>query len=160
MRVIFILTIGFLFACNTQKSLETSNSKMPSPPVYIYKTVNDYLVNVPVILSEDKKQIVSYPAPGDLMIGSKLSVPTKLANGYLLDNRGINKNVAFLNYSYSEYYNLKKSPSIEELKSKIKDSNPLSEMYYCGKKSDFKNIEKELNKIIREEGLKKFKKIK
>ena len=160
MKILFILTIGLLLSCNTHKNLETKSSYTPSAPVYIYKTVNDYFENVPVILSEDKTQIVSYPAPSDLMINGKLSVPTKLAKGYLLDNRGINEHVAFLNYSYSDYYNLKELPSIEKLISEIKDSIPLIELYYCGNRLDFQNVEKELNKIIKEEGIKKFKKIK
>ena len=160
MRTIILLTITILFSCKAQKEIQPMVSSTPSPPVYIYKTTGDYFINVPVILSEDKTEIVSYPDPSDVMIGSKLAVPTKLTNGFLLDNRGINKNVAFLNYSYSDYYNLKEAPSIEKLMEAIKDKNPLVELYYCGQKSNFQNVEKELNKIIKKSDLTMFIKLK
>ena len=45
MRTIIIITVGFLFACNTQKGIKSTNSYIPSPPVYVYKTMNDYFGN-------------------------------------------------------------------------------------------------------------------
>ena len=62
--------------------------------VVIYKTAKDYRNNVPVTLSDDKTTIVSYPHPTDLVLGEGLALPASLHNGYLLDNRGINRNVA------------------------------------------------------------------
>ena len=73
------------------------------PPTIIYKTRADYSNNVPIILSEDKTVILSYPAPADLKPDGAFSTPTLLKNGYLLDNRGVNANVAFLKMSYQEY---------------------------------------------------------
>ena len=99
------------------------------PPVVVYKTTKDYSKNVAVTLSEDKKKIVSYPAPSDV---SARSYPTALHKGYWLDNRGISSNTAFLSITYEEYAKLKKSPNLEELYSMIVDKNPIKRMYICG----------------------------
>ena len=66
------------------------------PPVLVYKTKANYNNLVPVILSDGKTEIVSYPHPKDLIKGSRFPLPFILNDGYLLDNRGIGKNVAFL----------------------------------------------------------------
>ena len=71
-----------------------------SPPVYIYKTREDYSHLVPVIMNDARTTIVSYPHPRDLRIGDKLCLPTLLEKGYWLDNRGIGRNVVFLSYTY------------------------------------------------------------
>lgn len=65
-------------------------------PVIVYKTKSDYFNLVPVVLSDDKSKIISYPSPTD--INSSL-LPTKLKNGYLIDNKGIQPNVAFLSFT-------------------------------------------------------------
>ena len=49
-----------------------------SPPVYIYKTREDYSHLVPVIMNDARTTIVSYPHPRDLRIGDKLCLPTLL----------------------------------------------------------------------------------
>ena len=67
-----------------------------SPIVYVYKTKADYSHQVPVIMDEARTRILSYPAPGDLKMGNGLRLPTVLNKGYLLDNKGIGPNVAFL----------------------------------------------------------------
>ena len=41
----------------------------------------------------------------------------------------------------------------------ILDNDPLTEMYYCGKKSDYKDLIPELNQLIRDNKLQKFKRI-
>ena len=109
-------------------------------PVVIYKTYADYYNNVPVILSDDKKDIISYPDIKDVYYNGQLAYPTRLENDYLLDNRGIGKNVAFLSYTYDEYSKLVKTPSKEELITKIISKEPLSELYICNKlpKKDIK----------------------
>jgi hypothetical protein len=66
----------------------------------------------------------------------------------LLDNRGINKNVAFLNLSYEAYSKLGTTPSPGQLMKMIADDDPLKIMYSCGIKSSYKNIEQELNSKI------------
>ena len=52
---------------------ENQKIGMASPPVIVYKTRNDYFDKVPVILSEDKTRIVSFPDPLDLKINGNFS---------------------------------------------------------------------------------------
>jgi hypothetical protein len=134
----------------------TSNKKgIPFVPQYksglhalIYKTKNDYSNLVPVLLSAAKTEIVSYPHPNDLKLGSRYPLPIFLNNGYLLDNRGIGKNVAFLKLTYQEYSELQNPPTLTELYNYIIDKEPLTELCDCGNKSKFTDIEKQLNNLI------------
>ena len=116
------------------------------PPIVVYKTTKDYSKNVAVTLSEDKKTIVSYPAPSDV---SERSYPTALCKGYLLDNRGITPNTAFLSITYEEYAKLKKIPTTEELFQLIIDKNPVKKMYICGRGGAHDSIVPELNALIK-----------
>lgn len=116
--------------------------------VVIYKTTKDYSNNVPVTLSNDKTTIVSYPHPTDLVLGENLALPAPLHNGYLLDNRGINKNVAFLKYTYSEYSKMKEVPTLQELQRNIIDKDPLTELWDCGPKANFTDVQQQLNEWI------------
>ncbi|MCF8297942.1 MAG: hypothetical protein K9J13_10395 [Saprospiraceae bacterium] len=130
------------------------------PHVLIYKTSGDYSNNVPVILSEDKTKIVSYPDIKDVYTNGKLALPEQLANGFLLDNRGINKDVAFTNYSYEEYRNLEKTPSAAELLERVIDKDPLVELYDCGVKYKYKSLVSELNELISNNQFENFIKLK
>ena len=114
----------------------------------IYKTKADYSDKVPVILSKDKKTLVSYPHPSDLKINGKLATPTQLDLGYWLDNRGINAQVAFTSYTYEHYADLPKSPNPSELLKSVIDADPITEMYNCGPRSDFKTVD-DINLFIR-----------
>lgn len=146
--VISIIT----FSCTSSKiSGQTTNKEMDfsGPPTVIYKTNKDYTKFVSVTLSEDKSKIVSYPSPKDVYYKGVLAYPTKLKNGYLLDNRGVTPNSVFLNITYEEYSKLKEVPSLSELYSKIIDKNPFTEFYNCGDRQRFKNEIKEINKIIK-----------
>lgn len=115
------------------------------PPVVVYKTTKDYSRNVPVGLSADGTRIVSYPAVSDVR---GLPYPTPLADGYLLDNRGIGRNVAFLSYTYEEYAALPATPSPEELMEKVIDKHPLLEIHFLGNRYQYKDITRELNERI------------
>lgn len=172
MKSILIL-IMIVFAMPACKPMQKNGDKnIPSVPakttqffaalphVIIYKTKKDYSHRVPVILSEDKAQIMSYPHPSDLVWGGKLALPGQLHKGYLLDNRGIGKHVAFSKYTYEAYSKLKEAPTIEELKKNIEDRDPLLELWDCGKKTGFKDLEKELNDCIDKDQLsERFKRI-
>lgn len=118
------------------------------PHIVIYKTTKDYSHNVPVLLSDDKMQIISYPHPTDLFFGENLALPTLLSNSYLLDNKGVGKNVAFLRFTYEEYSKLKDAPTLEELYSNIIDKEPLTELWDCGVKSNYADLQKQLNEWI------------
>ena len=77
-----------------------------------------------------------------------LPYPTPLADGYLLDNRGIGRNVAFLSYTYEEYAALPATPSPEELMEKVIDKHPLLEIHFLGNRYQYKDITRELNERI------------
>jgi hypothetical protein len=106
------------------------------PKLYVYKTRNNYYNLVPVTLSEDKKEITSYPHPSDLIIEGKPALPIKLPDGYYLDIKGIDLNVAFLKNTYDNYSQLSEPPSIAQLKKQIKDADPLTELWDCGFKTN------------------------
>ena len=101
------------------------------PPVIIYKTRVDYFQHVPVGLSADKSRIVSYPAISDIYINGGYALPIQLAGGFLLDQRGIDVNSAFLDFTYAAYGALTGTPTAEELKKYVLDEDPFIEMYVC-----------------------------
>ena len=134
----------YLGGCKMQNTVQNPSVSMALPPTIVYKTVKDYNKNVAVYLSEDKKTITGYPAPTDV---SSNSYPTLLKKGYLLDNRGIGKNIAFISLTYEEYASLKQAPSISELENMIIDRDPIKEMYFCGNRGTYSDVS-ELNKLI------------
>jgi len=123
------------------------------PPVLVYKTKANYNNLVPVTLSDDRSEIVSYPHPKDIRKGSGYTLPDLLLNGYLLDNRGIGKNVAFLKLTYEEYSKLENAPPLSDLYKLIIDNDPLTELCNCGNKTAFKDEIVQLNKIIEDNKL-------
>lgn len=160
MRNILLLTMVF-YAISGCKSQQLNNGRSNAdnspvkaqfvaalPRIVIYKTTRDYSHNVPVLLTDDKTRIVSYPHPTDLFSGDKLALPSLLHDGYLLDNRGIHKNVAFLKYTYEEYSKRKDAPSLEELEKNIIDKDPLLELWDCGDKNSYTDLQTQLNDWI------------
>ena len=157
MRIIISILLLTTLGCsvNNQGCKSKVNNELiftpqfvPGPPTLVYKTRADYYNKVPVILSEDKTKIVSYPNPIDLIKGNSFGLPTPLSNEYMLDNRGIGTNVAFLKLTYEEYSKLQKVPSVDELYEMIIDKNPLLELCDCGNKNGFKDINVQLNRLI------------
>jgi len=154
--LISVLLLSFICCKTNNKVMQTSNETKTKfepvfssgPPVLVYKTKANYNNLVPVILSEDKTKIVSYPHPQDLLKGSRFPLPFILNDGYLLDNRGIGKNVAFLNMTYEEYSKLGNVPSIEELYDIILDKDPLTELCDCGVRTAFTDETKQLDILI------------
>ena len=134
---------------------QSNEQRMKGPLVFIYKTNGDYYYNVPVTMNEERTQITSYPAPVDLSYGGGLRLPTRLVDGYLLDNKGIGPNVAFLSYTYEEYSKMKTAPSMEELMSHIIAKHPLTVWHQCGYRSDYTNLVPQLNQLIEKEYLQK-----
>jgi hypothetical protein len=118
------------------------------PPTFVYKTKGDYKNLVPVILSDDKTSIVSYPHPSDLKTANGISTPTELSKGYLLDNRGVGKNVAFVNITYEDYAKLESAPSLDQLFTKIIDKDPIVSLCNCGNRNSYKDVVSELNEVI------------
>ena len=128
----------------TSKALDFSG-----PPTLVYRTKGDYFKNVPIILSEDKTIVVSYPAPSDVYYNGKLAYPKRLDNGYLLDNRGINQHVVFLKWTYEEYSKLSKAPSVKEMMDMIIDNDPLIDLFNCGNRHQFTNEVSDINELIK-----------
>lgn len=145
-----LLITALMFSCKPAKNVTEKNNDMTAAAVeqtIIYKTIRDFSKFVPVTMNTDRTQIVSYPAPTDLLYNGKPALPVQLANGYWLDNRGIGPNVAFTSYTYEEYAALSEVPSLKVLLSKIIEKYPLAEMYFCGRRDSYKNID-DLNKLI------------
>ena len=153
--------MAILFSCSSSKKTgmnkNDGNVGVASPPAVIYKTTKDYDKNVPVTLSEDGSRIVSYPAQSDIRKGDSFSYPTKLVDGYLLDNRGISPNSAFLRFTYEDYYNMDNIPNAERLMNYILDDDPFTEYYEVGRRGDHADIGKAMNDIIESKKLKKYK---
>jgi len=99
------------------------------PRMVIYKTRSNYDNYVPVIMNDSRTRIISYPGHEDIYRKGELYVPIHLERGYLLDRRGINKNVVFTDITYEEYALLKKGINEDELLKHLKDIYPLEEMY-------------------------------
>lgn len=144
-----------MVSCSQSVTHSTSgNDKKPAAkvtalaPCIFYKTKADYRMNVPVILSEDKTRIVSYPDVLDIRKQGELVYPVELVNGFLLDNRGIGPAVAFLSFTYDDYSKLKSTPSMVELMNHIIDKDPVTEMYRCGTRNNAVDKVSELNHAL------------
>ncbi len=166
-RLLIILFVfsTMIIACNSKKKLSNEEQQKSdnelvvvdaTHPLIIYKTKGDYSDFVPVILSEDKQKIVSFPDPTDLYFHGELAKPVNLSDGYLLDVRGIGPNVAFTSITYETYAAMSKPPSIEELLSAILDSDPIVELYVCSSGVDHEKDIQRINKYIEEGKLDEF----
>lgn len=156
--LILIISLQSTSACKAKKL--SSDTSAFQAPLVIYKTRADYSKYIPVTLSNNRSEIVAYPSPQDIFLNGKLALPTLLANGYLLDNRGISTHTAFLNITYEEYAKMTDVLPISELYKLIIDKEPITEMYNLGSRGSFKNEVKEINQIIKSGALKNYKQIK
>ena len=158
MRLVQLLFLILCISCKSTKEtafvpikeniVEFQPQFKVGQPVLVYKTKADYNNFVPVILSDDKTSIVSYPHPQDLITGSGYPLPVILNKGYLLDKRGIGKNVAFIKMTYEDYAKLDNAPSLKTLYELIIDKDPLTELCNCGVKSAFTDQTKQINQLI------------
>lgn len=154
--ILIILVIGLMGCCTSKKAPQSQLAGqtdsvaqyIPGPPALVYKTRGDYYHLVPVLLSDNKKQIISFPHPKDLIRGHGYTLPDSLSNGYLLDNRGIGANVAFLRLTYEEYANLQEVPTADQLYEKILDRDPLTELCNCGLRTSFSDPVRQINELI------------
>lgn len=121
---------------NKSQMTEKQSIKMALPSTFIYKTKADYSQLVPVLVSAETKEIYSYPDKKDLLVDGKLRLPSPLLDGYLLDNKGISKDAAFLKLTYAQYVALDHTPSSKELEAMIIDYEPFIELYECKKTMD------------------------
>ncbi len=128
-RVAGLLMASLLLQVKVQAQ---THSVTVLPHIIVYKTKKDYRNRVPVTLSADKKQVVSYPDQGDLKTGGASALPVLLHKGFLLDRRGVGIHSAFTHYTYKEYGLLKELPSPDEFMSRIADKDPMVAVYDCG----------------------------
>lgn len=82
------------------------------PMAQVYKTNGDYNNYVPVQVTDDGKELLSFPDPSDINADAS---PIQMANGFLLDRRGVSENTRFTSYTYTQYAALKQIPSPQEL---------------------------------------------
>ncbi len=159
--LLFFTLIIILLACKTTSnssvvpSIKITDKITQEPPIIVYKTKGNYNNLVPIRLSDDKTQIVSYPAPSDLKKDGQFLYPTELEGGLLIDNLGISKNSAFIKLTYEEYAALQNTLPLSELFKLIVDKAPFLEMYDCGNKQSFTNLKEQLNDQIRKGEFKK-----
>lgn len=113
------------------------------PEKVVYKMRGDWADKVPVTLDE-RGNIESYPDPVDVSDAVK---PVALGDGWYLDRKGVNRNTAFLDWTYEEYRALKKVPDMETLKAHIIARHAIVEMWNCGKSQ--RSIE-EYRKLVAE----------
>lgn len=82
------------------------------PKAVIYRTNGDWRDRVPVTVNPQTGQLVSFPAPSDIA-GAQMPIP--LADGWLLDTRGVNLDTRFTRYTYAQYAALPQTPSTAQL---------------------------------------------
>jgi len=97
------------------------------PRAVVYTTSGDYNDLVPVTLSPDGSQVVSYPAPSD--VSPESSAPLPVAGGFLLDRRGIGMHTAFTRYTYAEYSAMQQAPTPQQLLDSIIPDARITSMY-------------------------------
>lgn len=115
---------GIAPAAVTTTPLEKPLQAMPR--AVIYKTAGNFNQNVPVQAGPGGK-IISYPAPTD--VSPERSEPLQLADGFLLDRRGISTRSRFTRYTYAEYAALEQAPTEAELIKAIIPGTQITEMY-------------------------------
>jgi hypothetical protein len=153
--------ISIILACKTTSKVPVASSTKitdkisQEPTIKVYKTNGNYNNLVPIRLSDDKTQIVSYPAPSDLKKDGQFLYPTELEGGLLIDNLGISKNTAFIKLTYEEYAVLQNTLPLSELFKLIVEKAPFLEIYDCGNKQSFTNLKEQLNDQIRKGEFKK-----
>lgn len=161
-----MFSMTFIAACSKKSAPVASGSgsgaqvAAPGPPCIIYRTKADFSKLIPVELNADKTQLSSFPDVADIYREGELAYPTPLSDGFLLDNRGIGPNVAFLRLTYEDYRKLDGTPTAAELMDNILERDPLTEMYQCGNRSQYTDLVAELNRKISSGKLAECKKLK
>lgn len=92
---------------------------------HIYKTNGDYADRVPVTLNSQRNVLVSFPAPSDV----RGAAPVALADGFLLDRRGVGPNTAFTRWTYEEYSKMETVPSPAEIMDNLIPGAAVTEIY-------------------------------
>ena len=146
--------------CTKHINHAKGSSSVPGPRCIVYKMKQDYSLLVPVELSPDRSEIISFPGIRDIYYHDGLAYPTKLEGGYFLDNRGIGPQVAFLRLTYDDYSKLKITPNASKLMNLILAVDPILEMYDCGNRNSYADAEAAMNELIISGRLKQKKRLK
>ncbi|MDY0344118.1 MAG: hypothetical protein RBR28_11125 [Lentimicrobium sp.] len=158
----FLILSVFHISCKSHNKTTSADNtvQQPGPRTYIYQTTADYYLQVPVTLSDDKKELHSYPSPGDVYYKGELALPVQLENGFLLDRRGIHPQSAFTKWTYAEYSRLKQTPTQDEIMDMLLDTDPFVSLYDCGPLNKYSNPIEELNAFILANDFSSFRKLK
>lgn len=147
------LLLGLLAGCGGRKATGRTDTAAHPRPLMVYRTAQDVHDKVPVGLSDDRRHIVSYPQPKDLMVDGKLLLPTKLAKGWWLDNKGIGLNTGFLRMGYAQYAALQEAPPLAEMEAMLLDVDPLVSLCDCGTNGNMTDPVKEINGLLKKDAL-------
>jgi hypothetical protein len=115
-----------------------------SGPVIVYKTKNDYINNVTVLLSKDKKSIVARPGQRDAL----RQRPLELADGYLL-KRMVGD--AYLSLTIEEFADTAFDWDNQNLIQYVIDTDPYLEKYECCEYTGKDTVQ--INILIKEDKL-------
>lgn len=149
-----LLLLGLSACCGSRNAVTPADMAAErTRPLMVYSTRQDVHDKVPVGLSDDKQHIISYPQPKDLMLEGKLRLPTKLAKGYWLDNKGIGLNTGFLKMTYAEYAALPSAPSVADLEAALLDRDPLESLCDCGTRGTMADPVKAIGDMLKSGGL-------
>jgi hypothetical protein len=149
-----LLFLGLSACCGSRNAVTQADMKAESTrPLMVYRTRQNVYDKVPVGLSDDKQHIISYPQPKDLLLDGKLRLPTKLAKGYWLDNKGIGLNTGFLNMTYAEYAALSAAPSLADLEAGLLDRDPLLSLCDCGTRGSMEDPVKSIGEMLKADNL-------
>ncbi len=144
---------AFITGCGAGRNATADDRADRTRPVMVYRTKHDVHDKVPVGLSDDRRHIVSYPHPKDLMADGGLRTPTALIQGYWLDNLGVGPNTGFIALTYSEYAALPEAPSITEMEAMLIDRDPWEALCDCGVMGTLQDPVKELNAWLKKRKL-------
>ncbi len=153
---VFFIVILLLYSCKTHREIPPAAVVnhadivhfRPDSPMVIYKTRADYSQFVPVRMNADRTEIIEAPHPADLIHQGRLAFPVALNQGYWIDNLGITPDVAYLRFTIENYSKLDEPLSVEIMMRYILDAYPLTEMYRCGYRNEYRDIFKEVNVLV------------
>lgn len=157
--ILFLILIVFWGAsCETTKDM--SHIDFDGTPTVIYQMKKDYSKLVPVILSDDKTKVISYPSPKDMFHpNGELRVQQELSDGFYLDQIGLTINSAFISYAIEDYSRMIMPPSTDSLFKLVIDADPFKKMYNLGNRKQYLE-EGKVESIVSSGDYKYFKKLK
>lgn len=134
-----VLAMLVFLACTPTADL--SQVDFDGPPTVIYKTSEEYVNLVPVVLSEDQSKVIAYPAPKDMYdVKGELRFPIALDKGYYLDMIGVGLNTAYISLTIEEYAQMETPPKLDSLYQLIISKDPFKRMYNLGNRKQYQDV--------------------